>query len=237
MSFQIPSPDGGRVATQADIVFAVDSTGSMQPCIDGVRSGILSLVNGLQSAAAVDYRLRLIAYRDIHPGGCNTPWHTHPFTHSADEFKTQLAAVSAEGGGDPPESTLDALYLALHSDWRPGTQKTIVLMTDDDTHATLHPKTYPGHDNDVLRIVKDFSALDHIMLFLVAPQFPIYEQLEQSIRSPTRKVIANWVSYDSAHVGLARISWMPLMRMIGEVVSATSIVVTQQRRPSHAANQ
>ena len=238
MPFQIPCPQAAKIATQADIVFCVDATGSMQPCIDGVRSGILSLVNGLASAASVDFRLRLIAYRDIQPHGCTTPWEIHPFTNSPDQFKAQLASVRAQGGGDPPESTLDALYLALHSDWRASnTHKTIVLLTDDDTHPTLHRSTYRGHDNNVRRVIADFQALGHVMLFLVAPRFPVYQQLEQSFQDNQRKVIANWVAYTAQHAGLASVDWRPLMRMIGEVVSATSVVMTQQSRTNRPFNQ
>ena len=46
--------------TKADIVFCVDSTESMQRCIDGVKAGLNRFAEGLQSAANVDFRLRLV---------------------------------------------------------------------------------------------------------------------------------------------------------------------------------
>lgn len=230
MGFQIPRPTANKLSTQADLVFCVDATASMTPCLNGVRDGLIELVDGLQTAANVDFRLRLLAYRDIHPKGCNTPWEDHPFTMSVDEFKSQLSVVQAQGGGDEPESTLDALYRAIHSDWRTSrTHKTIVLLTDADTHARLHHSTYARPDNDVSRVIQDFQTLRHVMLFLVAPQYPAYEALEQAALDADRKVIANWVpKNDLRHSGLSSISWGPLMNMIGELVSATSIVVARE---------
>lgn len=232
MPFQIPRPQANRLATQADIVFCVDATASMTPCINGVRDGLINLVNGLQASADVDYRLRLLAYRDIHPKGCNTPWEDHAFT-SDEVFKSQVAAVTAQGGGDEPESTLDAIYRAIHSDWRTSqTHKTIVVLTDADTHPHLHKSTYNRPDNDVGRVIQDFQTLRHAMLFLVAPRCPCYEALEQGAVDADHKVIANWVPHtDLRHSGLSSIDWGPLMMMIGQVVSATSVVVAQEHSP------
>src|SRR3990172_8314367 len=114
---------------KADIVFCIDVTQSMQYCIDGIKSHIKRFVEGLQTSAAIDYRLALVAYRDIHDekiyeGGtraCDEPWIMRDFTQNVTEFASWLdhADARAYGGGDEPESTLDALYLAIHRDsWR-----------------------------------------------------------------------------------------------------------------------
>src|ERR1700749_4002607 len=111
----IKRPTAGKIKTQADIVFCIDATGSMDPCIESVKDGIYAFVEGLQSAASVDFRLRLIAYRDRHDPDCGRPWHINDFTDSVEEFRSHLEEVAADGGGENPESTIDALYIAIHS--------------------------------------------------------------------------------------------------------------------------
>jgi len=225
-------PKSEKISTQADIVFCVDSTGSMEPCIEGVKNGIATLVEGLKTSAEVDFRLRLIAYRDRHDARCGTPWDIYPFTSSADLFRSQVECIKADGGGDAPESTLDALFIALRSEWRTsGTHKTIVLLTDADTHPTLHPSTYKLPDNGVHRIIQEFQTLRHAMLFMVAPRYPTYLQIERSIKDADRQVIANYqpvaTTIEEAErlKGLKNVAWEPLMNMIGKTVSVTSVAV------------
>ena len=222
-------PTARKIQTQADIVFCVDITASMNPCIEGVRNGMQSFADGLQSAASVNFRLRLIGYRDLHDiTATNEEWSIFPFTEELEEFRRQLASLRAGGGGDAPESTLDAIYLGIHSKWRQRrTHKTVVVMTDADTHPTLHSKTYQRPDNNIYRVIQDFQELRHAMLFIVAPKYPLYSQLEQSMNDAERKVIARWVPKGAVHTGLSNIDWEPLMTMLGQVVSATSIVTSQ----------
>ncbi len=230
MGFSIPRPQASKIQTQADIAFCIDATASMNPCLNGVRDGLIQFVDGLQSAADVDFRLRLLAYRDIHPNGCNTPWEDHPFTNSPAEFKKQISRVNATGGGDEPESTLDALYRVIRSPWRESkTHKTIVLLTDADTHPLMHKSTYSRSDNDVYRVIQEFQTLHHAMLFIVAPQYDAYQKLEKSAVEADRKVVAHWIPRDDLrYQGLANINWGPLLMMLGQFVSATSIVVSQE---------
>ncbi|MCC6510949.1 MAG: VWA domain-containing protein [Pirellulaceae bacterium] len=220
-----------QLRTQADIVFCIDATGSMQPCLEGVLSGLDGLVNGLSKAGHVDARYRLIAYRDYHSPDCRIPWNIYDFS-SAAEFSQQLRRVKAEGGGDDPESTLDAMFLALNSPWRTQrTHKTVVVLTDDDTHRQLHPQTSTEPVDGIDQIIQKIQTTQHLMLFLVAPRFAAYEAIERSAQEAEHKVIAKWVPYkEEKNRGLRLVDWQPLMRMIGQVVSATSIDLAQRYR-------
>lgn len=222
-----------KIKTQADIVFCVDSTGSMEPCIDGLKSEINTFVEGLQSAAIVDFRLRLIAYRDLHdltsPG---PPWMITPFTSSIKEFNEALSNITTVGGGEHrgAESTLDALFLAIHSEWRPGrTHKTIVLFTDDDTHPTLHSSTYNRPDNTISRVIQDLQTLRHSMLFMVLPDYPSYKKIEQSANDADREIVAYFIPQnDERYIGLKLVQWGSLLKMLGETVSKTTVIVAQK---------
>jgi hypothetical protein len=228
-------PKAQKLKRQADIVFCIDVTGSMNPCIEGVLNGVDDFVENLNSAAYVDYRLRLIGFRDIHdPSVCNDEWNVFPFTSDSIEFRNWLKSLRAFGGGDSPESTLDALYMALHSDWRKtNTLRAIILLTDSDSHPKLHSKTYAMfNDNDVYRVIQDFQELRHSLLFIVAPKYEIYQQIVSSMQMADRKIFAKWVPVgDARYKGLKEIDWKPLMSMIGQVISSTSIVVMDKGLP------
>jgi hypothetical protein len=102
----------------ADLVFVVDISGSMAPCIDALRKNIETFIDslsqgGANNAAPVkDWRGKVVGYRDIEAAqGEGLPWIVdHPFVRDAAALKAQLGTLQANGGGDEPESLLDALY-------------------------------------------------------------------------------------------------------------------------------
>ncbi|HYQ15342.1 MAG TPA: hypothetical protein VEQ58_06290, partial [Polyangiaceae bacterium] len=102
----------------ADIVFVVDITGSMAPCIDALRKNIEAFIESLSHgdgnnvAAVRDWRGKVVGYRDIESAESEgLPWIVdNGFVRDAAALKAQLAALKAEGGGDEPESLLDTLY-------------------------------------------------------------------------------------------------------------------------------
>ena len=234
MSSLLPLRRSAKLQTTADIVFCIDSTGSMIPCIKQIKEGLVTFVHSVQSAAEVDFRIRLIAYRDLHdPSAQNDrKWFAGEFTPSADIFQAELSAIVADGGGDHRggESTLDALYMAVHSAWRSNVHKSIVVVTDDDTHPTLHPSTYNLPDNDSFRVIQDLQTLANAMLFLVVPRCPLYQQMEQAMNFADRKVFAYYIPYDdSRYADLNALDWQPLLKMIGETISRASHVTSPGR--------
>jgi len=122
----------------ADVLFVLDVTDSMQWAINGVRDGIRDFARSLASNEELDTRIGLIAYRDH-----LSPEHDEPeilrfdgltFTKDYEEFKKQVSKLRAGGGGDEPESTLDALVLAAKQPFRHGATRVIVLITDAPPH-------------------------------------------------------------------------------------------------------
>lgn len=232
-TFTYDGPAAAKMETAADIVFCIDATGSMGPCIESIKNRVDKFARSLQSKAEVDYRLRLIAYRDLHDPTAkgDQPWVFTGFTASADDFRRQLAGVKAEGGGDyrGAESTLDALYYAIHSDWRPReakAHKTIVLLTDDNTHLRLHPTTYQRMDNDIDRVIQDFQTLSHVMLFMVVPDYPAYRTLQRSMMAAGRSITSHFVPPgDERYEGLKGVEWDALLQMLGETISQSSLDV------------
>jgi von Willebrand factor type A domain len=102
----------------ADIVFLIDVSGSMAPCIDALRKNIEAFIDSLSrgdannSAPVRDWRGKVIGYRDVEASQAEgLPWIVdNAFVRDAGALKAQLSALEANGGGDEPESLLDALY-------------------------------------------------------------------------------------------------------------------------------
>lgn len=99
----------------ADIVFLVDNTGSMGPLIDEVETLLRTrLVPGLEAAIG-DLRMAVAIYRDFGfaPFG---DLNDEPFellqasTSSIDDLETAVMNMTPRGGGDTPESAVEALY-------------------------------------------------------------------------------------------------------------------------------
>ncbi|HEY1352200.1 MAG TPA: VWA domain-containing protein [Ktedonobacteraceae bacterium] len=131
---------GHRGLTQAgrsaDVLFVLDCTGSMQGEIDAIKSSIIDFANTIESDG-VRVRVGLIEFRDrLHGEEARvlTFEGGSPFTSKAALFRQALASVRAHGGGDAPESSLDALMLALRQPFASETNKVIVLITDAPPH-------------------------------------------------------------------------------------------------------
>ena len=89
-----------------DIVFLVDSTGSMSSCIEALRASISAFVDTLTSSDAnggvliKDWRIRVVGYRDRDADG--SQWLIdNPFVTDVTEAKAQLSTLDAKGGGEP----------------------------------------------------------------------------------------------------------------------------------------
>ena len=113
---------------RADIVFAIDTTSSMGNAINKVKLYVNKFANGLENKD-VNYRFGLVEYRDLYEDGLNTTIN-HGWYNDADSFKTAISKLTVSGGGDFPESAVDALYTARNMKYRPSVNKYIVLVTD-----------------------------------------------------------------------------------------------------------
>lgn len=141
-----------------DIVLCIDATGSMQPLIDSVKENALRFYGDVQEALnkkdkLIDkMRVRVIAYRDVFCDGDQAFHESNFFSlpDDAEAFERFVRELSAKGGGDEPESGLEALALATNSDWTKGGSKQrhiVLLWTDASAHplerATPPPPNYP----------------------------------------------------------------------------------------------
>jgi Ca-activated chloride channel family protein len=141
---EAPPPPPPKV----DVMIVLDVTGSMQEQIDGVRKGIGAFVRGLRQHK-LDVRVGLTYFRDrIGPPANpeNVPEDPVALTFKDGEVFTEDPAtfqremenpkykLKADGGGDEPESSMDALAYASEQKFRPGAIKVLLLITDASPH-------------------------------------------------------------------------------------------------------
>jgi hypothetical protein len=187
----------------ADIIFLIDVSGSMAPVIDALRRNIEVFIDSLSAgdannaAPVKDWRGKIVGYRDLeHSAVDGTEWFVdQPFVRDAVALKAQLAGLRAEGGGDEPESLLDALYKlatmptspkgAQSEDpgqWRYRSEaaRVIVVFTDASFKETMSlPEARGGSLQDVANVV----MANRIILSLFAPNFEGYDRLSQIDKS------------------------------------------------------
>lgn len=115
-----------------DTAILIDSTGSMSDLIDGYKSEALRLAEKTLSAGG---RVALYDYRDLDDG--YTPVeHCNFETCDLETFRQGLDEIMADGGGDDPESLLSAsLHVMKQLNWKFGSTKSLVVLTDAGYHS------------------------------------------------------------------------------------------------------
>ncbi len=102
----------------ADVMFVVDSTGSMQPTITQLQTAGAAIIDGVTSGlgASGDVRYGVADYRDFGEGdGSSYAFNVRQrLDRNPALAQTALRSFMAEGGGDTPEATVPALYGLLN---------------------------------------------------------------------------------------------------------------------------
>lgn len=128
-------PIAASIRNRADVVFVIDSTGSMSDEINNVKENVKAFSEELIHSS-IDCRIAIIEYRDITCGE-DTILHTIDGGHwltDTDSVEAILSDIHADGGGDTPESVVDALGLAASGEmlWRSNANRFAFLLTDAD---------------------------------------------------------------------------------------------------------
>lgn len=117
-------------SSNADIVFIIDSTGSMSSPISNVKANIDSFISSIESSG-INVNLGLVDYKDVNTRELTT---TYPMTGDLDTFKSNLNTISVSGGGDFPESGLEGIKGAMSYSFRDDATINFILVTDALVH-------------------------------------------------------------------------------------------------------
>jgi len=173
----------------ADIVFLIDVTASMQPCIDALRKNIESFIDRIESNnqenPVRDWRGKVVGFRDYEVD--DVPYIDNDFVTEASLLKTQLSQLEAEGGGDEPESLLEGIYNVANmgqneksaqeissSKWRyrSDAARVVIVFTDASFKDPMHTPAGGTIDD-----VKNACHANKIILNLFAPDMDCYDHL------------------------------------------------------------
>ena len=166
-SLAAPPPAARGLSYAVDIVFCIDVTGSMTPIIDAVKTNALRFYDDVQTNLTAkgknvdELRVRVIAFRDFAADG-DAALQESPFFRLPAEragFSDFVNGLIAEGGGDAPESGLEAVALAMNSPWtnRGDRRRQVVVVWTDQPANPLQPEVVPADLKS--RVSADFSAL------------------------------------------------------------------------------
>jgi Mg-chelatase subunit ChlD len=141
-----PVPAMSHERPKIEVVFVIDTTGSMSGLIEAAKEKIWSIANTMASSNdAPEIKIGLVAFRDR--GDAYITQMTD-LSSDLDSMYATLLDFQASGGGDGPESVNKALYDAVNGiSWSQdsGTYKTIFLIGDAPPHMDYQDEVqYPA---------------------------------------------------------------------------------------------
>lgn len=170
-----------------EVVFALDTTGSMAGLIHTAKEKIWSIASSMaQAQPAPIIRMGIVAYRDR---GDDYVTRVIDLSEDMDTVYAQLMDLRAAGGGDHPESVNRALADAVHRiSWSkaPNTYRAVFLVGDAPPHSYPNEPNYPailqaaqsngivvntiqcGTDANTTRVWQQIAAVGQAEFFQVA---------------------------------------------------------------------
>jgi hypothetical protein len=122
-----PAAPAPTARPKVDLVFALDTTGSMSGLIEGAKMKIWSIASFVARAQPTpDVRVGLVAYRDV---GDAYVTRVYDLDANLDRVYRRLLSFDADGGGDTPEHVARALHEAVHDmSWSPAANNAVRLI-------------------------------------------------------------------------------------------------------------
>lgn len=152
---------------EADIIFVVDNTGSMNSPINNVVNNLSAFTNSL---SGYDIQYGVVEFGDL-----GSKFEASPFMQSEDDVKQRLSQIHTGGGGRLlEENALEGIMKALDYPFRGGSAtKEIILVTD----AGFHDKSVDGYsdftDKEVAQALKAKDA--RLSVVTRKQHMPLYE--------------------------------------------------------------
>ena len=160
---------------KVDLVFSIDTTGSMFPYIAGAVSAANDVVDALSGKSGTppiitDYRVGIVDYKDVDsvlPFPCPPDYDAVTdlnFTSKRSSITSGLNGLigKVNGGCDIPEDVLSGIDRALSFPWRDGVNKAVIVMGDA-----------PGHDPEAHSGLTSASVAAHAAAVDPAQIYPI----------------------------------------------------------------
>lgn len=224
-----------------DIVFCIDASASMRPCLDAVRRHVVDFIRGLESnnQRPMDWRIGFLAHScDVGGNVFHMIGLEHEnidllgaiyagqgtasvFTTSLPTFQSRLERVDVMGD----EATLVALDTAMDYPWRPRNicHRVVVCLTDEpfeDGAAQDEQLAALPHLQDKIQNLG-------VMLFLVAPKSDVFTRLSEVDKSEYEMV-------DVVGDGMRTVDFGKILSYIGKSLSIANLQGTAEAKVPRA---
>jgi hypothetical protein len=220
-----------------DLVFCIDGTGSMSPCIESVKSNArrfhFEFVKAMTEAGSeIDsMRIKLIVFRDYQSDGqqsmLQSPFYELPSDEA--EFAKYLSGISADGGCNEDANGFEALYLAMKSDFTTGAndRQVIILFADTPAIPIKERKNcayYPSDMVDMKGLVETWHCVQgrdsklrerNKRLVLFAPPNSNYGDIKRDLNRSVMEPV-------EIHSGLDGMAFQEIIKIIAASASNAS---------------
>lgn len=125
-----------NLLTQVDLVFVIDTTGSMGGFINEAKTKLLKILEQAKTSFQLDLQVGLVQYRDHPPQEHTFVTQEIKLTSDLSVVKKEIQALRPVGGGDTPEAVLDGLWAAVQPTlgWREHSLRLLILVGDAPPH-------------------------------------------------------------------------------------------------------
>ncbi len=142
-----------------DIVLVIDTSGSMAEGITKVKNLTRNIYKYLSekldaiNRPVKELRIKVIKFTDFTDGPDAIQESSFfELPTQADEYESYINDIEVRGGGDQPENGLEALYLALKTDWSRNLKKMrhiVMVFTDSPALELCVRKEFPGYPTEL----------------------------------------------------------------------------------------
>ncbi len=130
-----PPPVLASSAPEIDVVFVIDTTGSMGDEIQSVKKQVVAMMEKVQQGTPRPYvRFGIVAFRDQRDEYVTKGF---PLTADVQTIQGNVMSLEANGGGDTPEAVAQAVHTAVYDmNWtsNPNAKKLMFLIGDAGPH-------------------------------------------------------------------------------------------------------
>jgi hypothetical protein len=178
---------GNASGQKLDLAVVFDDSGSMDQEISTMKSKIDDLTDKIK-ASGLDANYALISFRDS--VSVRTKWTEDPAI-----FKKNVDSLSANGGGDEPEVSLDAIETVLSMGFRPDAQKVILIITDAHAHYQNDTSRFSNYTQEEIK--KDLKESGVIFILLSPARFE-KSSTGVDLRDIAKDLYGVWIDINSA---------------------------------------
>lgn len=186
----------------SDIIFCIDLSLSMKPCIDGVKDHVKTFVSSLETGSPnmiIDWRLAFCGYNCAN-------FYASSFTDSSRDFKKLIEKTRVENHDEYTPGAID--FCINHFEWRPVSNRFLIVFTDEKMRNGAN---YPDTFSRFPLLLKELED-NKIRLFFFGPKDKYYGQFSGVPRSFTKFISEKFRS----------VNFSELLSSLGKTVSQSS---------------